>query len=107
MKEVTQWFLQRVTGFFLFLGLVIHLYIMHFEDHSAIEHASITERFSNPYWITFDIFFLAILSYHGFNGLSGIAIEYIRSERLLRAVRILIILLSIVAFSWGVFVIIK
>ncbi|MEK6693173.1 MAG: succinate dehydrogenase, hydrophobic membrane anchor protein [Nitrospirota bacterium] len=107
MKEVTQWFLQRVTGFFLFLVLMVHFYIMHFEDHSAIEHASIVERFSNPYWITFDIFFLAILSYHGFNGLWRMVIEYIRSERLLKVVQILIIFLTIIIFSFGTFILLK
>lgn len=107
MKEVTQWFLQRVTGFFLFLGLMVHFYVMHFEDPSAIEYTLITERFSNPYWITFDIFFLAILSYHSFNGLRGMAIEYIQSEKLLKTVRISIFFLSIIVFISGVSLIIK
>ncbi|MBI5199832.1 MAG: hypothetical protein HZA09_07455 [Nitrospirae bacterium] len=80
---------------------------MHFSDPSVTEHTYIIERFSNPYWITFDIFFLAILSYHGFNGLWGMAIEYIQSERLLRVVRILITSLAIIAFVSGVSLIIK
>jgi succinate dehydrogenase hydrophobic anchor subunit len=80
---------------------------MHFEGPSTIEHISIIERFSNPYWITFDILFLAILSYHGFNGFRGIAIEYIQSEGLLKAVQIIIIALSIIAFLSGGFLIIK
>ncbi len=107
MKEVTQWLLQRITGLLLFIWLMIHFYVMHFEDPSAIKHTSIIERLSNPYWITFDLFFLAILSYHGFNGLWGMAIEYIQSERLLRTTRILITSLAIIAFMSGVFLIVK
>lgn len=107
VKEVTQWFFQRITGLLLFIGLIVHFYIMHFEGPSSIEHSSIIERFSNPYWITFDIFFLAILSYHGFNGLWRMVIEYIRSERLLKVVQILIIFLTIIIFSFGTFILLK
>lgn len=107
MKEVTQWFFQRITGLLLFIGLMVHFYVMHFEGPSSIEHSSIIERFSNPYWITFDIFLLAILSYHGFNGLWGMAIEYIKSERLLRVIQISILFSVVVILIFGVFIVLK
>ncbi len=106
MKGVLQWALQRITGLILFFGLIVHFYVMHYSGSSALEYEEIARRLSSPFWKGFDILFLGSILYHGFNGLWGIAIEYIHSRKLLKIAHTLIVLLAAGLLATGVMVIV-
>jgi succinate dehydrogenase / fumarate reductase membrane anchor subunit len=101
---MVQWFLQRISGIFLFAGLIVHFYIMHYSGSDQVGYEAVIRRISSPYWITFDLLFLLSAIYHGFNGLWGVAVEYITSDGLLRSVQYLILTVSLVLFSAGIFI---
>jgi len=102
LRELIQWLLQRVTGLVLLAGLVVHFYVMHYSGGNALDYESVMARLESPYWKAFDILFLVAILYHGFNGLWGIAIEYIGNDRLLKPVQLLIVVLSLGLFFTGV-----
>ncbi len=84
MKGVAGWVFQRVTGLLLIAGLIVHFTVMHFSGEQQISHEFVLKRISSPYWKAFDLAFLSSVIYHGFNGLWGIALEYVYSPRWLK-----------------------
>ncbi len=84
MKGLAGWLLQRMTGLLLIAGLIVHFTVMHFSGEQQISHEFVLRRISSPYWKAFDLAFLFSVIYHGFNGLWGIALEYVYSPRWLK-----------------------
>lgn len=78
MRGVATWVLQRMSGIVLVAGMGIHFYTTHFSGGDALTYEAVRVRLDNPYWITFNVAFLLSVIYHGFNGLWGIAMEYVR-----------------------------
>ncbi|RMF99640.1 MAG: succinate dehydrogenase, hydrophobic membrane anchor protein [Nitrospirae bacterium] len=70
------WLFQRITGVVLFLGLLIHFFVMHYTGEHQLSYEVVKERLGSPLWKTFDLAFLVSVLYHGFNGLWGIVTEY-------------------------------
>ncbi|MFO0754008.1 MAG: succinate dehydrogenase, hydrophobic membrane anchor protein [Thermodesulfovibrionales bacterium] len=96
------WLFQRVTGVLLVAGLAVHFLVMHFSGPEKITHAVVLERISSPWWKTFDVVFLSAALYHGFNGLWGLAEEYIRPAGLRRAAKTALFLLAAVLYAVGI-----
>jgi len=105
MKGVAGWIFQRVTGVILIAGLILHFSTMHFSGPSQTTFDFVIRRLSNPYWKAFDICFLVTMLYHGFNGLWGIALEYISSLKLLRLSQTLIVGMVLLLLATGVYII--
>ena len=82
MREPILWLIQRITGAVLFLGLAVHFYVMHFIGPEQLTYEAVSARLADPAWIAFNIAFLLSAIYHGFNGLWGIAIEYLKGGAL-------------------------
>jgi len=72
------WFYMRVSAIAM-VGLVIgHLYIMHvLNSTDTIEFKFVAERFSGPFWRTYDLVILLFALSHGLVGLRGIFDDYI------------------------------
>lgn len=70
------WLFQRITGVVLFLGLLIHFFVMHYTGEHQLSYEVVMERLGSPLWKAFDLVFLVSVLYHGFNGLLGIVTEY-------------------------------
>ncbi|MEJ2183655.1 MAG: succinate dehydrogenase, hydrophobic membrane anchor protein [Nitrospirota bacterium] len=87
MKGALPWFLHRVSGVLLFLGLALHFYVMHVALKENLGYEAVMARLRSPWWMAFDILFLAAALYHGFGGLWGMADEYIHEGRSRRAVK--------------------
>lgn len=104
MKGLLGWLLQRISGVLLIVGLIIHFSIMHYSGPEQIKYELVLRRISSPYWKTFDLLFLSLIIYHGFNGVWGIAIEYISSKKLLRFSRVLILTLALLLFAIGIYI---
>jgi succinate dehydrogenase / fumarate reductase membrane anchor subunit len=105
VKGTSGWLFQRVTGMVLIAGLVVHFLVMHFSGPSQITFDFVMRRLSNPFWKAFDICFLVTILYHGFNGLWGIALEYVGSMKLLRISQALITAMVLGLLVTGVYII--
>jgi len=108
-KGVFGWLFQRISGVVLLAGVAIHFYFMHYsghvEGHEQTEYEMVIKRLSNPYWIAFDLVFLLSLIYHGFNGMWGIALEYIKPPQLLDFFRTLIVGSACLLIFVGIYII--
>jgi len=105
MKGVAGWLFQRVTGLVLLAGLAIHFGVMHFSGSQQINQEFVFRRISSPYWKTFDLAFLSSVIYHGFNGLWGIALEYVSSPKWLRFSKSLLVTSALVLVLTGVYIV--
>jgi succinate dehydrogenase membrane anchor subunit len=99
------WLFQRLTGLVLIAGLLLHFSIMHFSGQQQITYEVVLRRISNPLWKAFDLFFLGVVLFHGFNGFWGIATEYIRSARVLKVSRGIILVSVFVLLITGIYLI--
>lgn len=91
MTGALVWLFQRVSGAILVFGMFIHISVMHY-------------GFSIPYYGAFKIIFLASVIFHGFYGLWGIAIEYAKSEKLLRLFQALIAISASLLMAVGIYI---
>lgn len=105
MKGVFGWLFQRVTGLLLMAGLFVHFWVMHFSGSQQITHEFVLNRISSPYWKTFDIAFLSSVIYHGFNGLWGIATEYVSSPGWLRFSKGMLMTSALALVFTGVYIV--
>ena len=106
IKRVIEWFFQRVTGVILLIGLTLHFHTMHYSNGEQITHEAILARLSSPYWIAFNIIFLLATIYHGFNGLLGIMLDYVHSEKIQKALEGVLILMAASLFGLGIYILI-
>ena len=71
------WLLQRVTGVFLVVYLLTHWYYLHYHDPEGyVIYEYVKQRLSDPFWRWVDISMLAVMLYHGFNGILQIVLDY-------------------------------
>lgn len=97
------WLLERASGAALIAALAVHFLIIHFKGPDAFQHGHIFLRLSKPKWWAFYLVFLLALIYHGFYGLWGIAVEYVRAAGALRAAKTIILAVAaalLVAGFW-------
>ena len=93
-KEVFEWFFLRITGIILLAGLMLHFYTMHYNGPAQ----------TGTYWITFNFIFLLSAIYHGFNGLFGIMLEYVRSQKLQKIFEGVLIVTALTLIGAGVYI---
>jgi succinate dehydrogenase / fumarate reductase membrane anchor subunit len=98
------WLFQRITGVVLFAGLLVHFYMMHFVGPENLSYDAVAARLDTSGWIMFNVLFLVSALYHGFSGLWGMALEYVRSEMLLKASKALLLLAAFGLCGVGVYV---
>jgi succinate dehydrogenase / fumarate reductase membrane anchor subunit len=58
--------------------MAAHYYVMHSCGTENITYEAMMARLENPWWVAFNAVFLVSALYHGYNGLWGIALEYLR-----------------------------
>ncbi len=105
MKGVMWWLFQRVTGVVLIACLAIHFGVMHFSGGQQISHEFVFRRISSPYWKAFDLVFLTSVIFHGFNGLWGLALEYVGSPIWLKFSKGVILTSASVLVLTGVYIV--
>ncbi len=88
----------------LVAGLAVHFFANHFERPDASEHGVVMMRLSHPGWMAFYAVFLLAIIYHAAYGLWGIALEYLKKERVLSAVKSALIILSAIMVIAGVWI---
>ncbi len=108
------WFFERASGLLLVLLLAVHFIVVHFQGggqavpgRGAGFHGAVFLRLSDPLWWAFYAVFLSAVLYHGFYGLRGIAVEYIRRQRLLSAAKAGLLALCLALWVAGMFVLVN
>lgn len=101
-----RWFLQRITGLIIAIGMIIHFLILHFID-PFIRTPQVSLRLKSIGWRSFYIFLLGALLYHALNGIWEIIIDYepswSREAKMITSW--LLILIGICSFCFGVWII--
>jgi len=69
------WFLQRLTGLYLAVGMAVHMFILPLGGE-PVDFYSVHGRLKYAGWLIFDLLLLVTCLYHGFNGLWAIVLDY-------------------------------
>ncbi len=97
------WFLQRLTAAGLLILLLTHFYFLHYFQEGFVTYRKVAVRLASPYWKIFDILFLTLAIFHGFNGFQTVVLEYVHREKLQRMLLILLWTVALVFFMIGVY----
>ncbi|MDA8086703.1 MAG: hypothetical protein M0Z75_08390 [Nitrospiraceae bacterium] len=118
-NRMAGWFLERASALVLVLLLAVHFIVIHFHGSGGkiagingdFFHGAVFLRLSRPGWWAFYIIFLSAVIYHGFYGLWGIAVEYVKRERkkqkLLGAIRAGLFAVSLLLWVLGIFILVN
>ncbi len=96
-----------VTGGLITILLLIHLSLFSFwfvegGYYTNMDWDNVSERMINPLWDFFYIVLLASVLIHSYSGIKGIMYEYIVGESGRKAVDIILTLIWILAFIYGI-----
>jgi succinate dehydrogenase / fumarate reductase, membrane anchor subunit len=79
--ELWSWLFMRLSGILLLFLTVGHVLIMHVLE-TGVERVNfnfVVERWSSPFWRTWDWLMLSLALLHGINGVRVIIHDYVRS----------------------------
>lgn len=113
MRNTYLQLLQLITGVLIAILLSIHMVIMHLDAilgffgvdvGEVTSWESMIDRSGQCLWASIYIALLAVVLYHGLNGLRNVILELTPSTKTMRIVTVIIILFGIVAFIGGTYV---
>ncbi len=97
------WFLQRLTAAGLLILLLTHFYFLHYFQEGFVTYRTVAARLASPYWKAFDILFLILAVFHGFNGFQTVILEYVHRETLQRRSLVFLWAVALALLSIGVY----
>lgn len=75
--ELFAWFFMRVSGILLVFLALGHLTVMHIiHNVDTVDYAFVAQRFSTPFWRSYDCLMLILALLHGFNGARTLVDDY-------------------------------
>lgn len=74
------WFLQRITGLFIIIMVLLHIYMNHFTGTGWVTYEAVKARLGHPLWKCFDMAFLTFALYHGLAGAWAVAADYVENH---------------------------
>jgi succinate dehydrogenase / fumarate reductase membrane anchor subunit len=79
--ELWAWLFMRLSGILLLFLTVGHVLIMHVLETGVerVNFSFVVERWSSPFWRTWDWLMLSLALLHGINGVRVIIQDYVRS----------------------------
>jgi succinate dehydrogenase / fumarate reductase, membrane anchor subunit len=79
--ELWSWLFMRLSGILLVFLAVGHVLIMHVLDTGVerVNFSFVVERWSSPFWRTWDWLMLSLALLHGINGVRVIIQDYVRT----------------------------
>ncbi len=96
------WLLQRLTAVLLVLFLGIHLWVTHFvEPGVPFTFDSVAERMRGPLFRFVDLALLALVIYHGLNGVRMVVLDFGVGLRRAKLLTWTLILFGILGFLFG------
>jgi succinate dehydrogenase hydrophobic membrane anchor protein len=105
LSGAISYLLQRLSGILLLGALITHFWIMHFTGSGHVDYDAVAKRLSTIPYKAFNMGFLILVVYHGFNGLWAITLDYIQNERALKAIKGLILIAGAVLLIVGFYVV--
>ena len=80
--ELYAWLFMRISGIFLVVLVLGHLFIMNILDGGVqrINWAFVAGRWASPFWQVWDLMMLWLAMIHGSNGLRTIINDYTRRD---------------------------
>jgi succinate dehydrogenase cytochrome b556 subunit len=97
------WLLQRITGLLLVIYLFIHLWVLHYSNAGKATFDEILLRLQSPVFLIFDLMLLALVIFHGLNGVRIVIIDLGISNRAQRVLFWGLMLLGLGLFLFGVY----
>ena len=97
------WLLQRITGLAILGYVFIHLWQLFFLTLGQDAYNEHAIDFTQPIYLFFDIILIAILAYHGFNGLRVIFFDlgwFVNEQKLLFLLVMIITAIICVITAW-------
>jgi succinate dehydrogenase / fumarate reductase membrane anchor subunit len=96
------WLLQRVSGLFLAYFVIVHVVMLHFLREGEIDASGVVERLRESTTMkAFYAVFVVLVVFHAFNGLRGIALDYVYSASGTRAARVAVWVLGLATVIYG------
>jgi len=102
-RELTAWYLMRVTGVMLFVLALGHFSILHFIWDPAEQTADFitNERWNQLFWRGFDWLLLMTVLFHGFLGVRTVLLDYVHRPRLREFSMLMLYTLGFLLFVIG------
>jgi succinate dehydrogenase / fumarate reductase membrane anchor subunit len=100
-RGMWSWFLQRLTGILLITGMLVHFIATHFQSHTAITFEQVVSRLQSTTWQLFDMSLLALVIYHGFNGLWAIVLDFMPNPSIKNVLGWSLSLFGMLTFVYG------
>ena len=102
-RELTAWYLMRVTGVALFVLALAHFSILHFIWDPAEQTADFiaNERWNQIFWRGFDWLLLMTVLFHGFIGVRTVILDYVHRPRLREFTMLMLYSLAFLLFVIG------
>lgn len=102
-RELTAWYLMRVTGVALFVLALAHFSILHFIWDPAEQTADFiaNERWNQIFWRGFDWLLLMTVLFHGFIGVRTVVLDYVHRPRLREFTMLMLWSLAFLLFVIG------
>ena len=93
---------QAASGLFLIFFVGVHLYVAHIDFGHPIQFfAQVIQNMHNPWWLTFFIAFVWVISYHAVNGLGAVIKDVTMTRRAKSYVNIFLLVLFILTGIYG------
>jgi len=100
--ELIAWWFTRVSGLILLFMALIHFSMMHITmDSWNITYEWVAQRYSTPFWKTYDIIMLVLAMFHGCNGVRYVIDDYIRPQGLRVALNSLVYVATLALLIYG------
>lgn len=94
------WLIQRISSLILFIYIL--LLVGFFSLHHSITTATLGAFFAHPWMRLFSLIALLCLFFHAWVGIMTIIADYIKLVSIRLLVQVLVILLLITYFVWGI-----
>ncbi len=110
------WLLQRISGLLLLFFLGVHIWMGHFSglgdviegrQEELVLFDVVKRRLAQGLFIFVDFSLLALVLYHGLNGIRGILLEWQPAAQREKTVTVGLLLLGAVTFGYGAWVLLQ
>jgi succinate dehydrogenase / fumarate reductase membrane anchor subunit len=105
--ELYSWIFMRVSGVFLVVLVLGHLFIMNILDGGVqrINFGFVAGRWASPFWQVWDLLMLWLAQIHGTNGMRTIINDYTKRDATRFWLKMLLYVASVVVIGLGTLVI--
>lgn len=116
MKKINFWIIHLIAGFFIFFLLLWHTLYMHYPSlikqmgygtTSPLIFSEVIQRTKSSSFKIAYVLFLIFVLYHAFYGLKNIIVETEFGKKFENLIKILISIIAIILFIYGLFTTIK